>query len=45
VNTDRLVVTGEPAHVALGTHANEQGRIAGSVIGGPPASPASWGRR
>jgi NADPH-dependent 2,4-dienoyl-CoA reductase/sulfur reductase-like enzyme len=30
-------ITGEPAHVALGTHANKQGRIAGSVIGGRPA--------
>src|SRR3954471_414991 len=30
-------LTGEPAHVALGTHANKQGRIAGSVIGGRPA--------
>jgi NADPH-dependent 2,4-dienoyl-CoA reductase/sulfur reductase-like enzyme len=25
-----------PAHVALGTHANKQGRVAGSVIGGRP---------
>ncbi|MGY5884442.1 FAD-dependent oxidoreductase [Modestobacter lacusdianchii] len=30
-------VTGEVAHVALGTHANKQGRVAGSVIGGRPA--------
>jgi NADPH-dependent 2,4-dienoyl-CoA reductase/sulfur reductase-like enzyme len=30
-------VTGEAAHVALGTHANKQGRVAGSVIGGRPA--------
>ncbi|MGK5170003.1 FAD-dependent oxidoreductase [Geodermatophilus sp. CPCC 205761] len=30
-------LTGEPAHVALGTHANKQGRVAGSVIGGRPA--------
>ncbi|MCU1612861.1 MAG: Flavoprotein oxidoreductase [Frankiales bacterium] len=30
-------VTGEAAHVALGTHANKQGRIAGSVIGGRAA--------
>jgi NADPH-dependent 2,4-dienoyl-CoA reductase/sulfur reductase-like enzyme len=30
-------ITGEPAHVALGTHANKQGRVAGSVIGGRPA--------
>jgi len=30
-------VTGEVAHVALGTHANKQGRVAGSVIGGVPA--------
>ncbi|MCU1669864.1 MAG: Flavoprotein oxidoreductase [Blastococcus sp.] len=30
-------ITGEPAHIALGTHANKQGRIAGSVIGGRPA--------
>ena len=30
-------ITGEPAHVALGTHANKQGRIAGSVIGGRAA--------
>jgi NADPH-dependent 2,4-dienoyl-CoA reductase/sulfur reductase-like enzyme len=29
-------VTGEAAHVALGTHANKQGRVAGSVIGGRP---------
>jgi NADPH-dependent 2,4-dienoyl-CoA reductase/sulfur reductase-like enzyme len=30
-------ITGEPAHIALGTHANKQGRIAGSVIGGRAA--------
>ncbi|WP_222264946.1 FAD-dependent oxidoreductase [Modestobacter marinus] len=30
-------VTGEVAHVPLGTHANKQGRVAGSVIGGRPA--------
>jgi NADPH-dependent 2,4-dienoyl-CoA reductase/sulfur reductase-like enzyme len=30
-------ITGEPAHIALGTHANKQGRVAGSVIGGRPA--------
>jgi NADPH-dependent 2,4-dienoyl-CoA reductase/sulfur reductase-like enzyme len=30
-------ITGEPMHVALGTHANKQGRVAGSVIGGTPA--------
>jgi NADPH-dependent 2,4-dienoyl-CoA reductase/sulfur reductase-like enzyme len=30
-------LTGEAVHVALGTHANKQGRIAGSVIGGRPA--------
>jgi NADPH-dependent 2,4-dienoyl-CoA reductase/sulfur reductase-like enzyme len=30
-------VSGEVAHVALGTHANKQGRVAGSVIGGRPA--------
>ncbi|GAA3157694.1 FAD-dependent oxidoreductase [Blastococcus jejuensis] len=30
-------ITGEPLHVALGTHANKQGRVAGSVIGGRPA--------
>jgi NADPH-dependent 2,4-dienoyl-CoA reductase/sulfur reductase-like enzyme len=30
-------ITGEAAHVALGTHANKQGRVAGSVIGGRPA--------
>jgi NADPH-dependent 2,4-dienoyl-CoA reductase/sulfur reductase-like enzyme len=30
-------VTGEVAHVALGTHANKQGRVAGSVIGGRAA--------
>src|SRR5687768_18398384 len=29
--------TGEPLHVALGTHANKQGRVAGSVIGGRAA--------
>ncbi|HEV7213293.1 MAG TPA: FAD-dependent oxidoreductase [Blastococcus sp.] len=27
-------ITGEAVHVALGTHANKQGRVAGSVIGG-----------
>ena len=30
-------ITGEAAYVALGTHANKQGRVAGSVIGGRPA--------
>ncbi|MGY2129708.1 FAD-dependent oxidoreductase [Blastococcus sp. SYSU DS0617] len=30
-------VTGEATHVALGTHANKQGRVAGSVIGGRAA--------
>jgi NADPH-dependent 2,4-dienoyl-CoA reductase/sulfur reductase-like enzyme len=30
-------ITGEPVHIALGTHANKQGRVAGSVIGGRPA--------
>jgi len=30
-------ITGEGIHVALGTHANKQGRVAGSVIGGRPA--------
>ena len=30
-------ITGEPIHVALGTHANKQGKVAGSVIGGRPA--------
>jgi NADPH-dependent 2,4-dienoyl-CoA reductase/sulfur reductase-like enzyme len=30
-------ITGEPAHVALGTHANKQGKVAGSVIGGRAA--------
>jgi NADPH-dependent 2,4-dienoyl-CoA reductase/sulfur reductase-like enzyme len=30
-------ITGDPAHVALGTHANKQGRVAGSVIGGRAA--------
>jgi NADPH-dependent 2,4-dienoyl-CoA reductase/sulfur reductase-like enzyme len=30
-------ITGEPAHIPLGTHANKQGRVAGSVIGGRPA--------
>ena len=30
-------LTGEPVHVALGTHANKQGRVAGSVIAGTPA--------
>jgi NADPH-dependent 2,4-dienoyl-CoA reductase/sulfur reductase-like enzyme len=30
-------LTGEAIHVALGTHANRQGRVAGSVIGGRPA--------
>src|ERR687890_2251663 len=27
-------ITGEALHVALGTHANKQGRVAGAVIGG-----------
>ena len=38
--TARRPSTGSPArpiHVALGTHANKQGRVAGSVIGGRPA--------
>jgi NADPH-dependent 2,4-dienoyl-CoA reductase/sulfur reductase-like enzyme len=30
-------ITGEAMHIALGTHANKQGRVAGSVIGGVPA--------
>jgi NADPH-dependent 2,4-dienoyl-CoA reductase/sulfur reductase-like enzyme len=30
-------LTGEAIHVALGTHANKQGRVAGAVIGGRPA--------
>jgi NADPH-dependent 2,4-dienoyl-CoA reductase/sulfur reductase-like enzyme len=30
-------LTGEPAHVALGTHANKQGRVVGSVVSGRPA--------
>jgi NADPH-dependent 2,4-dienoyl-CoA reductase/sulfur reductase-like enzyme len=30
-------LTGEAVHVALGTHANKQGRVAGSVIGGRAA--------
>jgi NADPH-dependent 2,4-dienoyl-CoA reductase/sulfur reductase-like enzyme len=30
-------VSGEVAHVPLGTHANKQGRVAGAVIGGRPA--------
>ena len=30
-------VTGEAIHIPLGTHANKQGRVAGSVIGGRPA--------
>ena len=30
-------ITGEPIHIALGTHANKQGRVAGSVIGGRAA--------
>ena len=30
-------ITGEAIHVALGTHANKQGQVAGSVIGGRPA--------
>src|ERR687885_2836227 len=30
-------LTGEATHVALGTHANKQGRVAGSVIGGRAA--------
>jgi NADPH-dependent 2,4-dienoyl-CoA reductase/sulfur reductase-like enzyme len=29
-------ITGEAIHVALGTHANKQGRVAGSVIAGRP---------
>ncbi len=30
-------LTGEAIHVALGTHANKQGRVAGSVVGGRAA--------
>ncbi|MGY1741412.1 MULTISPECIES: FAD-dependent oxidoreductase [unclassified Blastococcus] len=30
-------ITGEALHIALGTHANKQGRVAGSVIAGTPA--------
>jgi NADPH-dependent 2,4-dienoyl-CoA reductase/sulfur reductase-like enzyme len=30
-------ITGEDTHVPLGTHANKQGRVAGSVIGGRAA--------
>ncbi len=30
-------LTGQAMHIALGTHANKQGRVAGSVIGGRPA--------
>src|SRR5688572_29854703 len=30
-------ITGEALHVALGTHANKQGRVAGAVIGGRAA--------
>ena len=30
-------ITGEAIHVALGTHANKQGQVAGSVIGGRAA--------
>ncbi len=30
-------ITGEALHIALGTHANKQGRVAGSVIGGQAA--------
>src|SRR5688500_7633514 len=30
-------ITGEALHIALGTHANKQGRVAGSVIGGRAA--------
>ena len=30
-------ITGEALHVALGTHANKQGRVAGSVVGGQAA--------
>jgi NADPH-dependent 2,4-dienoyl-CoA reductase/sulfur reductase-like enzyme len=30
-------ITGEATHIALGTHANKQGRVAGSVIGGRAA--------
>jgi NADPH-dependent 2,4-dienoyl-CoA reductase/sulfur reductase-like enzyme len=30
-------VSGEVAHVPLGTHANKQGRVAGSVLAGRPA--------
>ncbi len=30
-------LTGEAVHIALGTHANKQGRVAGSVVGGRAA--------
>ena len=30
-------ITGEALYVALGTHANKQGRVAGAVIGGRAA--------
>jgi NADPH-dependent 2,4-dienoyl-CoA reductase/sulfur reductase-like enzyme len=30
-------ITGEAIHIPLGTHANKQGRVAGSTIGGRPA--------
>ena len=30
-------ITGEAMHIALGTHANKQGRVAGSAIAGTPA--------
>ncbi|MGY1771392.1 FAD-dependent oxidoreductase [Blastococcus sp. SYSU D00813] len=30
-------ITGEALHIPLGTHANKQGRVAGSVIAGRPA--------
>src|SRR3954454_8288359 len=30
-------LSGEDVHIPLGTHANKQGRVAGSVIGGRPA--------
>jgi NADPH-dependent 2,4-dienoyl-CoA reductase/sulfur reductase-like enzyme len=30
-------ITGEALHIALGTHANKQGRVAGAVIGGRAA--------
>jgi NADPH-dependent 2,4-dienoyl-CoA reductase/sulfur reductase-like enzyme len=28
------LVSGQPVHVALGTHANKQGRVAGINLGG-----------